>query len=396
MTKPESSGPPETETRSLRERSSPLNTELSATTRIDPPHESGSAIPESAAVEQAPVVERVADEPAAKQIRCQADQLASHLRGRQKELDYREAELNSRTARLESEARIARLWLDEREADIAARSGELAKQQDDCLRNQREAEKRLTRLAAAESAQQKRLSAAKPQQADESSDAVALATRQKQLDEAEARLTEAQVETQKLQGQLLDQQRSFAEETAAMREQMAAEHLLAMADLEQKRQAVQRRADYVDRSRGALKQLRGELGRMHRETLEIRLTTEELWAQLSGAAPPAALTRSLGRIRTKLAEQYRQANAELADQRRELEAIREQLVEQHEKLVEQKRQFEQWIAGREEQCQQQASRLVAREQQLHCEGLQLREQSLRWEGERMKYRQESRLSTASR
>ncbi len=129
---------------------------------------------------------------------------------------------------------------------------------------------------------------------------------------------------------------------------------------------------------------------MHRETLEIRLVTEELWVQLSGAAPPAALTRSLGSIRTKLADQYRQANAELADRKKELETIRSQLLEQHEALVEQRRRFEQWVAGCQEECQQEASRLAAREQQFHHKEVELCEQSQRWQAERMKCQQEIR------
>ena len=407
MTKPESSH--FSETKSLGDKSSRHGTALTATKRIDTPHTSCDSVFESPVARPMPTAAPVADESAAEQIRLQADQLASHLRDRQKELDYREAELNSRIARFESEARASRLWLDERETDLASRGEDLAKQRQELAarsetltkterevaRQQQEVERRLARLAAAEAAQQKHASAPTTRQEEELRClAETLATRKKQIEEAEARLTEAQAETQKLHEQLAGQRQTFVEETTAMREQMAAEHRQTMADLEQQRQAVQRRADHVDHCRAALAQLRGELGRMHRETLEVRLATEELWAQLSGAAPPAALTRSLGRIRTKLAEQYAQANAELADQRKELEAIRSQLVRQHETLVEQKRSFEQWTAGRQEEGQQQASRLVAREQQLHHEEIQLREQSQRWQAERMKYQQELRRMRA--
>ena len=134
---------------------------------------------------------------------------------------------------------------------------------------------------------------------------------------------------------------------------------------------------------------------MHRETLEIRLATEELWVQLSGAAPPAALTGSLGRIRTKLAEQYHHANAELAEQKKELETIRGQLLEQHKTVLDQKRRFEQWASGCQEECQRTASRLVARERQLYQEETQLSEQSQQWQTERIGYQQEiRRLRTA--
>jgi septal ring factor EnvC (AmiA/AmiB activator) len=129
---------------------------------------------------------------------------------------------------------------------------------------------------------------------------------------------------------------------------------------------------------------------LHRETLEIRLATEELWAQLSGAAPPAALTRSLGRIRTQLADQYRLANAELLEQKKELAAIRDQLAAQYEKLVGQKQQFERWADGRREETEQQASRLIAREQELSDAAARFTEQSRRWEIERREYEQEIR------
>lgn len=311
-----SSQPPQSaEITNIPGESSVEATNLTATNRIDPPHEAYSTVPapDPSAVLPPSTATPVADEPAAEQIRLQADQLAAHLRSRQKELDHREAELNSRIARWESESRAARLWLDERDADVASRDDESARQQ-------QEVEKRLARLAAAEAVLEKR-------------------------------------------GQQPGQPAGL-DENPAVGEQAAATQQQAMAELEQRRQAVQRRAEHVDQCRAALVQLRDELGRMHRETLEIRLATEELWVQLSGDAPPAALTRSLGRIRTKLAEQYRHANAELAEQRKELEAIRVQLVEQHAALAVEKRRFDEWIADRQQELDQQASRLVAREDEL--------------------------------
>jgi septal ring factor EnvC (AmiA/AmiB activator) len=127
---------------------------------------------------------------------------------------------------------------------------------------------------------------------------------------------------------------------------------------------------------------------MHRETLEIRLATEELWVQLAGAAPPAAMTYSLGRIRTKLADHYRLANAELQAQKNELEKIRCQLVEQHQQLVEQKSQFEQWATGRHDEIEQQAARLVAREEHLHSQQAELQDQAHCWQVERLDYQQQ--------
>jgi hypothetical protein len=102
------------------------------------------------------------------------------------------------------------------------------------------------------------------------------------------------------------------------------------------------------------------------------------------------LTQSLARIRNRLAEQYRLANAESLKQKEELESIRDQLVEQYENLDEQKRQFERWMGVRQGETDQQASMLIAREQALLRQQTRFEEESGRWRVERMRYEQEIR------
>lgn len=346
-------------------------------TRIDAPHE--QAVLSSAPQPEAPAA--VNDETTGEQVRLQALQLANYLRGRQKELDAREAQLNSRIAGFESDFRAARLWLDERRAELAGgcaetgaraalldeREEELARRErtvfereralnerhQELTRREKEFEERLERLAVAETARERNESAA-----------------------AEC-LTNAQLRADEL-------------------ERLADERRRAMADLDRQRQAVARRAEHVDKSKASLLQLREELGRMHRETLEIRLATEELWVQLSGAAPPAALTRSLGQIRTRLAEQYAQANAELAEQKKELEVVRGRLEGQLDKLLDRKRQFDKWVADRQRECDGQASRLIAREERLAREEEHLREEAERWRAERLKFQRELKRFKAGR
>ena len=127
---------------------------------------------------------------------------------------------------------------------------------------------------------------------------------------------------------------------------------------------------------------------MHRETLEIRLATEELWVQLSGTAPAATLTQTLGQVRAKLAEQYRMANAELAGQRKELDEIRAQLAAQHEKLMVQKRDLDAWASRRQEEIQEQAARLVAREQELERQDAEFQQRSRESQIEQLDYRRQ--------
>jgi len=155
-----------------------------------------------------------------------------------------------------------------------------------------------------------------------------------------SKLEKAEAELQSRRRQLAAEQQRFQETMRAERHQLALDERRRIAELDQQRQAVERRSAHADKCRVALEQLRAETSRMHREALEIRLATEELWAELSGAAP-AAVTQTLGKIRARLAEDYRLADQELRQQRQELEAVRRELAAEHQALVREKRQLDQ-------------------------------------------------------
>ena len=346
---------------------------LTSTARIDAPHEAPNATAQAATDGQAPAIS-MPNEADSDQLRLEADQLAAHLRSRQGELDHREAELNARTARLEADARAARLWIDQRQSDLIAAGEALARQQQElAARGQALAKDEQERAGRREELARRELELSDRQRE--------LSRREQEVKSCLARLAAAEVVQQQTAASAAEKSEELQRVADRLQTQNAQLQQSA-AELADGRQAVQRRADHVDQCRVALEQLRGELENMHRETLEIRLATEELWVQLSGAAPPAALVRSLGRIRAKLADQYRQAGAELAEQKKELQAIRGQLNTQHEKLIEHKLRLEQWALGRQEECDKQAARLAAREEELQREETWLREQSRRWQAER--------------
>ena len=115
-----------------------------------------------------------------------------------------------------------------------------------------------------------------------------------------------------------------------------------------------------------------------------------MWAELSGSAPPAALTRSLGRIRSRLADHYRMANLELHQKKEELEQLRAQLSQQYEKLVRQKRNFDAWAAQCREDVEQQAARLLARGEDLERREADMGEYARRTQAEKLEMQQEVR------
>lgn len=220
--------------------------------------------------------------------------------------------------------------------------------------------------------------------------AQALEARDRQIKQAEADLDEARAELDRLGERLLADRRKVQEQARTERQRMAAEHHRVLAELDEKRQSLARRSEHVDQCRAALEQLREELGQMHRETLEIRLATEELWVQLSGSSPPAALTRSLGQIRAKLAKGYQQVGEELTERKQELEALRSQVAEEHGRLVRAKEDWERWAARRQEEIDQQAQRLLAREQVLDRQETVFNDLARKWQAEQLGYQQEIR------
>ena len=129
-------------------------------------------------------------------------------------------------------------------------------------------------------------------------------------------------------------------------------------------EAIASRAEQIERRSAAVDQLRAEVLLAQRETLELRLATDELWAQMAGAAPPAALSQSLAQIRGKLADRYRLERAEIAGEKNDLERLVERVDRERERVEVQRLQVERWIANRQADIEGQATRLAARERQL--------------------------------
>ena len=147
-------------------------------------------------------------------------------------------------------------------------------------------------------------------------------------------------------------------------DEMAEAQAHAALDLEQQLRTIKARAEQIERRSAAVDQLRAEVLRTQREALELRLATDEVWRQMIGVAPPAALSQSLAQIRGKLAEQYRLERSEIAGEKKELEMLAERVDRERERVQQQKQEIERWAANRQADIEGQAARLAAREQQL--------------------------------
>ena len=173
------------------------------------------------------------------------------------------------------------------------------------------------------------------------------------------------------------QRRQFQEQTARERRSIAAPQQQAPAGL--------------DPSNSPLYELRGT----ERETLEMRLAIEETWQQLAGALSPASLTRSISIVRAKLADHYRQTLEQIGRQSEQLEAVRRDLGQQLTAIESQRQELQAWAERRHGDIEEQAARLVAREQELDRQQLHFEQMESRWQLERIDYQSEIRRLLAA-
>ena len=382
-------------------------------TRVDAPHAASNLARSSAAEKPAPMVQLPPDEPLSEQISLQAVQLAAHLRSRQQELDHREAELNSRTARLESDARTARLWIDqhetdlalseaelacrernlaarfeaitENEAELAAHLQELSARDERLAKQEREVERRLARLATVEAAQQE--DAPPPDAAREEElqrAAEALESRRQQLDEAQPHWPARRTKLNRFASDWRPIKPSSPSNPPPFANRWppstAKRWPTSKRSVERSSSEANMPISVWRRCSNSAANWNAFIARRWKSVWRLKSFGRSFRRSAAGGADSIARPHP-----RKLAQQYAQANAEAAEQKRSLEAIRGHSVAEHEKLAEQKRQFEQWAAACREECQQQASRLVAREQQLHHEKIDVRQQWQRWQAERLRY-----------
>jgi hypothetical protein len=348
------------------------------------------------------------------QVRGQATELAEHLRGRQAELDAREASLNARTAEVDKHSRASRLWLLERQQELLEEQPDagqeptastLRRRERELVRRERELAAREAQWAEASERQKSEFEAElwrreaqwqspSAQQAAERRRLEELAgklrDREQSLVRGEALFAQQQAELEARARECDRRGAELEEREVAQRKTLAAERRGAEAEMARRKLALDQRADELDVRSAAVEQLRSDVARLHRESLEMRLATEELWAQLAGAMAPAALTQSLARLRAKLADDYKLSESELEARQQELARLAGKLTRQHDKLAARRRQVDDWAARRQAQIEEHSRRLAAREQELARLERRFHQRERDWQSERDGFQQEIR------
>jgi chromosome segregation ATPase len=221
------------------------------------------------------------------------------------------------------------------------------------------------------------------------------AARRRYLDEAESQLAQEKAELADSIQELTNHKRQLEEQGVRERRALVAQQQVAQNELQHRTQQLEQREAEFDSREAALAQMQAELRVTQREVLEMRLATEETWAQLSGALAPASLTRSISQVRAKLADHYRVTLDELGQRSAQLENVRHELAHQLQSLESQRTELNAWAERRHTDIESQAARLVAREQELDRQQLNYEHMESQWHIERTDYQAEIRRLLAT-
>jgi hypothetical protein len=297
------------------------------------------------------------------------DQQTQNLRDRAGEIEIDRAELRHRLSEL-----------DGREKELASCSRQLDYRQQEIAT----ALERFERLGVTE----ERMNHLQTEAAE-------FAARRRYLDEAESQLTQEKTGLAEQIRELDRQRRQFQELTTRERRALEAQQQQSHIEQRQRDEQFDRREAELDNRETALEQMRSELRITQREVLEMRLATEEAWAQLAGAIAPATLTRSISIVRAQLADHYRQTLDQISQQSEQLEGVRSDLAQQLDALEAQRREMAEWLQRRHEEIEQQAARLVTREQELDRQQHFFEQAESHWQLERTESQTEIRRLLAA-
>lgn len=368
------------------------------------------------------------------QLQLHVAQLAGHLRERLREVDRREAAVHARASQLESDIRASRLWLQEREiafqererelrgqieeleerassrpletvteatyqepslADLQEREQQIRVQEDEVRERRFAVEREAVALRHAQSVWQherEREERALVLERDNARRELQELTEQHelQLRAAETLLGEHVEQFDRDRASLMAERREWDEQRSRQQQALADLRAATEGDLADDKAKLAARQEWIERQKAGLEQVRDEALRLHRQSLEMRLMAEQLWAQVSGTLTPAELTQSIAQMRIKLAEQYRLEEQQLTARREELLKVGEAVSAQHAELEQLRTGIREWMQARQEEIERQASSLVERELALDSQQDAHRCAERQWQAARRGYEQQIR------
>ena len=147
---------------------------------------------------------------------------------------------------------------------------------------------------------------------------------------------------------------------------------------EQQLAKVEHRAEQLDRRDVTLRQLHGDVSRMYRDALDLRLSTENVWAEVCEDVSPAEATERLAEFRGQLNDQYQLAEQTLEDKRQEIDTLVQRLAQHESRLAGQRNELRAWASRRQSEIESQAAKLLDRERDLDRQDANHRQSEQTW------------------
>lgn len=357
----------------------------------------------------------------------QADSLAARLQQRQQQLDHREALLNARQESLQQEARTERLRNEQQKLLLEEQTAELAEQAESLAQLAIEHERTVIEKRALqnrEAAFDDRMQQWEETQAKFAAREAALNERETAVESRfdELRRRELKVQRSEETQRSHDNTRATLGQVTQLRERLHEAHNMLLNEVEaasQERERLtllrdqlsdqiarsreqtqeanrQKESEYqsrcealdarqkrLDRREDIIEQLKADVSRAHRETLEMRLIVEELWGRLARTTAPEELSQGYAKARKSLSDHFQitlDTIAQQTDQLRETGAILESKVNEfnNHRIA-----FQAWCEQRLQDIETQAARLIARENELIADRQRLYREEEEWRGEKL-------------
>ena len=373
-----------------------LSNHESKSNRLDPPHDLmlASAHDSSVVERSAPWLSMAGRDPATSndQVDRQTNELLSYVQQQNDEIDARQSELNARLAQLDNELRAARLRSgldngsdlleeDHVHEDNAAGQTELTKH------DSAKVEKTSPSLPVSDApsvALDEDGFVAKQSRYDTSglaANPTGLHVVPQHSKDGPRNASQTSHETLKSPSPSVNQ----LHQTQADSDLRAIATSLDASEIESERRLLAERKLELDRRKAMLQRMHDETQSLHREALEMRLVTEQLWIEISGKAPAEHVTELLNTLRSRLHERYAEEQKSIDADRAELTNVQRTIERKQEEIREQSRRLQEWVESRHDELKSIASEIDARSMMLDRREHRMQDELSKWEAQRRAY-----------
>lgn len=163
---------------------------------------------------------------------------------------------------------------------------------------------------------------------------------------------------------------------------------LDASEMESERRLLAERKIELDRRKAVLQRMQDDTQALHREALEMRLVTEQLWIEISDKAPADHITELLETLRGRLDEEYKSQQQVVDDRKAELVELKDLIERKQEDLRDQSRKLQEWVESRHDDIKSYAAQVDAREMLLDRREHRMQEEFSKWEATRNAYQQQ--------